>query len=237
MKLTDVFPQAPDRKLYLPVIHLPPMGAHHAAVREALTCVAAGADGALLISHNGISSVSLAEIWLYTTEALEKLDVSLPLGVNFLDLTDEPQDMISLAVKYGIQLVWSDSQTGEVGIRSEQSATGNRVLYMGGVAFKHQDKVPLAEIPKAVDRASRFMDVIVSSGDATGEEIDVGKAALIAECHPEIPKMVASGISVDNIDTLREYFSLFAVASSIAAGPHQIDVVKATKLGKKIHRA
>jgi len=52
-------------------------------------------------------------------------------------------------------------------------------LYFGGLDFKHQKHLEESEYPFAVQQAKKYLDIITTSGSATGISADVEKVKKI----------------------------------------------------------
>lgn len=225
-----------NQRVLLPVIHVRQGDEFETAYRGALIAYKAGADGVFLIAHSrGTSTRTLTEVALEVAKQLPVDSQDFPVGVNYLPIWD-PGQAIHEAMHLGqIPMVWSDSTTGEESVEAARKATGWEGLYFGGVAFKYQDPVALEDLPGVAKKAA-WMDVPTTSGEGTGEPIDLEKARIFTEAIPDSARAVASGASIDNINSLLPYFHAFLVASSIAGDDfHSIDSHKTRELAEAIH--
>jgi predicted TIM-barrel enzyme len=80
-------------------------------------------------------------------------------------------------------------------IRAESGWTG---LYFGGVAFKKQRPVDPAQHRRSAEIARPFMDVVTTSGIATGHEAGDGKIIDFRAGLEDAPLALASGITPEN---------------------------------------
>ncbi len=101
-------------------------------------------------------------------------------------------------------------------------------LYFGGVLFKY---IAVTGDPeKIVENASQYMDVLTTSGKATGVPIELEKLQFIQQHKKDILVAVASGIDADNINELKHYCQIFIVRSSIVDKDNNIQLEKLDKL-------
>ena len=98
-------------------------------------------------------------------------------------------------------------------------------LYFGGVLFKYTSCVHDCPI-KIVQKASTYMDVLTTSGTATGTPIDIDKFHLIASNKGSIPMAVASGIDAHNVTMLKKSCNIYIVRTSIIYKNEDIDISK-----------
>ena len=97
-------------------------------------------------------------------------------------------------------------------IRKESGWKG---LYVGGTAFKKQREVDPSQYGKSARIATRFMDVVVTSGVATGHAADVGKIQTFRDECGDTALGLASGITPDNAAHYADAVDLFMVATGI----------------------
>jgi hypothetical protein len=97
-------------------------------------------------------------------------------------------------------------------IRQESGWNG---LYIGGTAFKKQREVDPAQYGKSARLATNYMDVVVTSGIATGHAADVGKIGIFREHCGETALGLASGITPENAARYADAVDLFMVATGI----------------------
>lgn len=196
----------------LPVIHVE---SEAQALRNAETAVQAGADGVFLISMAGAGSARLLQI-------LREVKAAFPdlwLGVNLLGET--AADAFAL-LDENVSGLWTDnahinelSQAQPVAdaIQAAREKSGWKGLYFGGVAFKYQRRV--ANLTLAAQVATRYMDVVTTSGDGTGFAPDHAKIAAMQAGAGDIPIAIASGVSPENVAGFRDVAHCFLVATSL----------------------
>ncbi|GGF57146.1 Predicted TIM-barrel enzyme [Mameliella alba] len=149
------------------------------------------------------------------------------LGVNFLD---QPGD-IAFPVLAGLaregfsfQAYWADDaridEAEQVQAEAARMAriradSGWNGLYFGGVAFKKQRPVPPEMYATAARIAARYMDVVTTSGIATGQEADLSKIETFRSALGAAPMALASGITPENAARYCDAVNCFLVATGI----------------------
>lgn len=116
----------------------------------------------------------------------------------------------------------------------------NEVLYFGGVDFKHQRAVDPQHVGRAARMAAHHMDVVTTSGRATGAAPAIEKIAYMHEAimrgRPGSAELaIASGVSLENIDGFLPIADCFLVATGISKSFTQLDETKAAQLAQRIH--
>lgn len=219
-------------KKFYPVIH---SDSSDQTFRNLEICVRAGVDGAFLINHE-ISCVTLDLIFAQCRDAYPDFF----LGINYLGLSAE--NAMS-KMNRDINALWADnamikeylveqSQAQEVlNIREELSPpwTGQ---YFGGVAFKYQR--PIKDLENACLRAKQYMDVICTSGNATGNPADRSKLVTMKAALGDTPLAVASGVSIDNVLDYKDCVDIFMVATGISKDFLNLDEEKVKALVDKV---
>jgi predicted TIM-barrel enzyme len=238
--LADVFGQT---KVFLPVIHIATVDQ---ALRSADVAVGGGADGVFVISHEGDAALVLA-----AARAIHRENRDLWIGANFLGAG--PVEAFDLAANsldgtddapYGpiIAGVWSDNaeiderssdQPHAEAIVAGKSSVGFEGLYFGGVAFKHQR--PVDDVASAGAVAARYMDVVTTSGLATGRPADLDKIVIMSQAVGETPLGIASGVDVTNVGDYTPYVDVFLVSTGISSDFHNFDAAALSFVGEAIH--
>jgi len=193
-----------NKRTVLPVIHVEDVDQ---VSRNIDLVKEEGADGVFLVNHSipsqellGIyETVSSNDFWI----GLNLLDLS-PVSVfhNALSADGVWIDDAMIDERVDVQSVVDDLQ------KHRDSFDG---LYFGGVAFKYRREVE--DVETAAKIATRYMDVVTTSGDATGEEADVSKIKRMKEAIGDFPLAIASGITPENVDSYLPYVDCFLVAS------------------------
>lgn len=181
--------------------------------------VGEGAPGCFMINHDFD-----VETFLPIVREVRAARPDLWLGLNFLAVTGLhafPKLAALAAEGCRIDAYWADdariderAQT-QVEARAIAAArNGWSGLYFGGTAFKKQRDVAPSEYAKAAETACDWMDVVCTSGPATGVEVDDEKIATFREAMGEAPLALASGITPDNAHRFAEV-DCFMVATGI----------------------
>ena len=182
-----------------------------------------GAHGVFLINHDfGV------EEFLPIVRAARERFADLWLGLNFLAVTGKRAFPILgelQAEGCPIDAYWGDdARIDERRDESDQpeaqeiaeiyAASGWRGLYFGGTAFKKQREVPPERYGASAAIAANFMDVVTTSGVATGHEADTSKIDTFRRAIGDTALALASGITPENARTYRDV-DCFMVATGI----------------------
>lgn len=181
-----------------------------------------GAAGAFLINHDfGVDE------FLPILRAVRKDCPNLWLGVNFLA---QPGDVafpiLGRLADEGCQIdaYWADDacmderearQVQAEKIAAIRAASGWQGMYFGGVCFKKQRPVDPAMNEHSARIALPFMDVVTTSGIATGEATDLTKIADFRRGLGDAPLAIASGVTPDNATHYAADVDCFLVATGI----------------------
>ena len=228
------------RKLLLPVIHVQ---AEAQARRNVAIAVQAGCDGAFLINHETTDGKRplLAPDLLTIHAACAARFPTFWLGVNCLDL---PAAELFAHVTPAVGGVWADNaeiderqepQPAATAIQKAHAASGWQGLYFGGVAFKYQR--PVQDVAQAAKMAAPWMDVVTTSGAATGEAAGVEKVRVMKQAVGKRPLALASGVTVANVERFLPFVDIFLVATGISRSFYELDPRKTTQLANNIHTA
>ncbi len=202
----------------LPVIH----ALNTEQVRENLRIlVGEGAPGCFLINHDyGVDA------FLPVIREVRAGWPSLWMGVNFLAVTGRDAfpvlgDLDSEGCR--IDAYWADdARIDETGrdtsqarrIAAARAASGWSGLYFGGTAFKKQRPVDPERWKDAAREAVTFMDVVTTSGPATGEEAGARKVRHFRAGAGPAPLALASGVTPENAASYAQV-DAFLVATGI----------------------
>lgn len=103
-------------------------------------------------------------------------------------------------------------------------------LYFGGVMFKYTNSCNTFN-PNILKLAHQYIDVLTTSGDATGIEIKQEKLDLISDnVKDNICIAVASGINPTNIKNISKKSNILIVRTSIVDSDNNIDLEKLNEL-------
>ena len=181
----------------------------------------AGLKGCFLINHDfGIDA------FLPVLKAIRGRYPDFWIGVNFLAVTGlKAFPILADLDERGVRIdaYWADdaridesafTQEEADNIAATRTACGWEGLYFGGTAFKKQRPVDPKDYARAAGIAGGFMDVVTTSGIATGHSADLGKLAEFRGALPDRPIALASGITPDNA-TDYDMVDCFMVATGI----------------------
>lgn len=204
----------------LPVIHV--LDTEQAS-RNIEIVVQAQAQGVFLINHDFEKDRLIPIIRDVRARFPE-----LWLGVNFLAVTGKDAFPVLGELEQSgcrVDAYWGDdARIDEHGMADDQpeaeeianvrACSGWRGLYFGGTAFKKQRSVEPDDYETAARLAVPFMDVVTTSGIATGHEADHGKIEAFRHGISQSPLALASGITPDNAQTYADV-DCFMVATGI----------------------
>jgi len=201
----------------LPVIHVLDTARTLRNVREV---IAAGAAGCFLINHD-----FEPEQFLPIIRGVRAAYPSLWMGVNFLGVTGrEAFPMLGNLARDGVTVdaYWADdacidedgenTQAKDIARAYQQS--GWQGLYFGGTCFKKQRPIDPARYGDAARQACGFMDVVTTSGVATGHEADLGKIDTFRAAIGDRALALASGVTPQNAEMYGDV-DCFMVATGI----------------------
>lgn len=210
----------------LPVIHVLDTPRTLRNLREV---IAAGAAGCFLINHD--FGPDRFEPILRDVRAAHP---RLWIGVNFLAVTGEdafPRLGRLQAEGVVVDGYWADDacidehgdDTEARAIAQAYEDSGWRGLYFGGTCFKKQRTVAPEHYGAAARAACGFMDVVTTSGVATGEEADLSKIETFRAAIGDKPLALASGITPQNAQSYADV-DCFMVATGINAPGNFYDI-------------
>jgi len=218
------------KRVVTPVIHCATAIQTRRNVRKAID---AGADGVWLINMH-ISQKELADIFT-------QMRINYPnfwIGLN--SLSKFPFTILEDLAQHDMKPdgVWVDNagvdetrvvQAYPEFLLEEFERVGFDGLYFGGVAFKYQQ--PVTDLEKATQLAMKYMDVVTSSGAATGVAADIEKViAMRAALGKNKPLALASGITPENVSKYLPYVNCFLVATGISSSFEELDLPLMTQL-------
>ncbi len=187
-----------------PVIHVVDTAQ---VLRNIEVTVGEGAHGVFLINHDfGIDE------FIPIIKATRDRYSDLWLGLNFLAVTGKHAFPIIAELQTEgcpIDAYWGDdarideSQTARNQVEAQEIADiyqscGWSGLYFGGTAFKKQRKIDPQDYGRSALLASQFMDVVTTSGVATGHEAEASKIETFRNSIGETALALASGITPEN---------------------------------------
>ena len=198
-----------------------------------------GAPGCFLINHD----FGRKEFQPIVKRIREKFP-SLWLAVNFLAETGEvafPELAKLEAEGYNIDAYWADDACiDEHGVNVEanriakiRKSSNWKGLYFGGTAFKKQRPVEKSLYKDAARIACDFMDVITTSGLATGQAAELSKIGIFRKAIGDGALALASGVTAENIMDYSDV-DCFMVATGINYEDnfYEIDPLKLARILK-----
>jgi len=191
----------------------------------------AGADGAFLINH-AISEAQLLDCY----EAARPAWPQRWLGLSFMGRTaGDALDLLPDSASglwtgnAGISMEAADPAQGARLFQEKRAGrSGWRGLHFGGVAFKHQEQV--SDPAAAARLAQPYVDVVTTSGAATGVPAPLAKIAAMKAALGDHPLAVASGVTPENIGQYLGLVDCFLVATGISDSPTELNPARATDL-------
>ena len=181
-----------------------------------------GAPGVFLINHDFPVTDFLPMLHAIRAECPD-----VWMGVNFLAQPGRVAfPILGRLAAEGcmVDAYWADdacmderqpSQTEAEAIAAIRAASGWQGRYFGGVCFKKQRPVDPALNAHSARIARPFMDVVTTSGVATGEAADTTKIADFRRGLGQAPLAIASGITPDNAAQYAADVDCFLVATGI----------------------
>lgn len=205
----------------LPVIHVLD---NAQAEKNVGVTIQEGAHGVFLINHD-----FAVDEFLPIIRHVRQRFPALWLGVNFLAVTGkEAFPRLAQLEKEGclVDAYWADDaridEKADVDNQPEareiidtKRNCGWSGIYFGGTAFKKQRPVSQADYETAADIASRYMDVVTTSGVATGEAAQLSKVSAFRKALSDHALALASGASAENIDNYAQDVDAVLVATGI----------------------
>ena len=204
----------------LPVIHVLDT---EQTVRNIEIAIEEKAHGVFLINHDFEKERLIPII-----REVRQRFASLWLGVNFLAVTGRDafpvlgqleQDGCRVDAYWGDDARIDESRGAGDQAEAEEIArvrmdSGWGGVYFGGTAFKKQREVDAADFEISARLAVPFMDVVTTSGKATGKEADIDKIAAFRRGIADAPLAIASGITPENAQNYADA-DCFMVATGI----------------------
>ena len=186
----------------LPVIHVI---SHNQTASNIDKLIDAGISGCFLINHDFD-----VDKFLPIIRSIRTRYPDFWIGLNFLAVTGRDAfPVLATLAKQGcrIDAYWADD--ARIDEREDQQIEANEIqnirqqtgwngLYFGGTAFKKQREVNPADYKKSAQIAGDFMDVVTTSGIATGNAAEISKIATFRSALPDTPIALASGITPAN---------------------------------------
>ncbi|MCB8943056.1 MAG: adenine phosphoribosyltransferase [Ardenticatenaceae bacterium] len=225
--------------IVLPVIHVVNTAQ---AKLNAQIAYEAGADGVFLINHEDEGG-ERPLTYRHLLDIHQELSQTIPgwwLGVNCLDL---PPHETFAHLTPQVAGVWVDNayiderqtaQTAAEQIAHSRQQSQWQGLYFGGVAFKYQREV--ADVARAAQTAVPYIDIITTSGTATGQAAHLHKIQQIRAAIGPHPLAIASGLTPENIAAYLPYANYFLVATGISRSFDSFDPARVRAFVQRVRR-
>jgi hypothetical protein len=222
-------------RVLLPVIH--PIS-REAALESVRVVVAAGCRGIFLIDQ-GMDEADVLKL----VNEVRLLHPTLWVGVNLLHRRPA-EALTETFTRCGrIDGIWADDALVDERRPEDMAAAeefrtlrqalgpfGWSGLYFGGVAFKYQRPIPAEHLSRAALLAAPYVDVVCTSGPGTGKAIDTAKLTTMHQALGVKSLALASGVTVENVETFLPYVHAFLVGTGIEFRLGVIDADKVRKL-------
>lgn len=225
-----------------PVVHVLD---NEQAERNTQIAVDAGCSGVFLINHD-FAYQQFLPIIRHVRHAFPDFWI----GVNFLAVTGKEAFPVLAALQADnvrVDGYWADDariderrpshdQPEADEILDVKAACGWDGVYFGGTAFKKQRDVAPGDYEKSAATACSFMDVVTTSGIATGHSADLNKIETFRKACGDTPVALASGITPENIAQYAPFVDgvLVATGINVADDFYNIDPVRLAKLNFQI---
>lgn len=205
----------------LPVIHVLD---NEQAERNATIARDTGCPGVFLINHD-FPYTQFLPIIRHVRQQLPDFWI----GVNFLAVTGIGAFPVLAELSDNgcrVDAYWADDaridesrstddQIEAKNIQQTRNDCGWNGLYFGGTAFKKQREVHPDDYRKSATIAQNYMDVVTTSGIATGHSADHSKMQIFRDACGDSPVALASGVTPENIMDYRPWVDAVLVATGI----------------------
>ena len=184
-------------------------------------CHQVGVKKVFLINH----VVSVHDL-LICANKVKKEYPDMWVGVNMLGI---PTHIALTNELKGIDGLWCDATISAAEAKSVRQFKG---MFFGGLAFKYQPQP--TDLESACNEAKLATDVACTSGVGTGKAPTTVKINTIRDYLGSHPMAIASGVSIDNIDSYKGIVDYLLVASSITDRNEMIIKDKLVQLKSKL---
>ncbi|MDJ0614589.1 MAG: BtpA/SgcQ family protein [Rhizobiaceae bacterium] len=183
-----------------------------------------GCPGVFLINHDFGIDPFLPII----TEARSRFPEHW-IGINFLAVTGKNAfPILANLEKQGTRIdgYWADDARIDERSAINQQTEASEILevkrqvdwnglYFGGTAFKKQREVNPSDYSLSAKIAGEYMDVVTTSGIATGKAADTSKIETFRNACGDLSIALASGITPENVHLYSDHVDCLMVATGI----------------------
>lgn len=163
------------------------------------------------------------------------------LGANHLGDKQDPyghKATFRLCAEHGLQIAWVDfsgvdlvKELPEISLHAIEAARPRDVFYVSGIHMKYGTLLdPNKSIEQSALQALGWVDGVVVTGPKTGVPSDPDRVRRVREVIGSNPMGVASGVSVENVQSVLKYVDYCLVNSSIADSEHRLITNKVREL-------
>lgn len=214
--------------VFLPVVHAED---EDQVVRNMKIAADNGADGVFLINHR-IRYTQLFSIY----DEVREVFPTLWIGLNCLD---KGREVVAI-IPRDVQGLWADDGgVTDCGVQDNfhifqnlRSGVNWKGLYFGGVAFKGQAFVEDPAL--AAKLAMPHIDVVTTSGPKTGEPPPLSKIRSMRQAIGGHPLVIASGMTVGNIDLYLPFCDGILVSTGISRSFTELDPRATWEFAKRL---
>jgi len=204
-----------------PVIHVLDVAQAVSNVRIAQS---AGASGVFLINHDfGV------EPFLPIIQATREAFPDFWLGLNFLAVTGRDAfPILGRLLRDGtpVDAYWADDARINELESADQQPEADQIdqvrrdsgwsgLYFGGTAFKKQREVEAVHYETSAQIGKQYMDVVTTSGVATGHAAGTDKIGAFRRGLVDQPLGLASGVTPENVGSYASQVDAILVATGV----------------------
>lgn len=219
-----------ENKLFV-VVHVEEVGQ---ALRNAKIAFDNGADGIFLINHS-----MMPEMLRAIYEEVRDEHPHGWVGLNYLGVSRSraiellPKDAGGLWMDTP-GFVEDGSNIGVQEVRERIHRASDGALFFGGFDFKYQ--IPVRDLSRATLEISEVVDVITTSGSATGSPPSMEKMRTMRLAAPDARIAIASGMTPGNVDPYLDLVNYFLVATGISSSHTELDPGKVHQMARRVHR-
>lgn len=163
------------------------------------------------------------------------------VGCNYLGDDADPYGHVNgfrIARDFDLHLVWVDfsgvdlvQEVPEASLHAVEALRPGNALYVSGIHMKYGTMLdPAKTIERSALQAMGWVEGIVITGPRTGVATDPERAQRTRAAVGSYPMGAASGVTVDNFHTIRDYVDFCLVNTSISDADHRIITAKVRQL-------